>query len=34
MMRLARDVRMLATKEGLTAHRASVEVRMTKCDDE
>ena len=28
MMRLAPDVRVLATKEGLTAHRASVEVRM------
>ena len=28
MMRLAPDVQVLATKEGLTAHRASVEVRM------
>ena len=28
MMELAPDVQMLATKEGLTAHRASVEVRM------
>jgi histidinol dehydrogenase len=28
MMELARDVQVLATKEGLTAHRASVEVRM------
>ena len=28
MMNLAPDVRVLATKEGLTAHRASVEVRM------
>ena len=28
MMRLAGDVQVLATKEGLTAHRASVEVRM------
>jgi histidinol dehydrogenase len=28
MMELARDVRVLATKEGLTAHRASVDVRM------
>ena len=30
MMRLAGDVQVLATKEGLTAHRASVEVRMVK----
>jgi histidinol dehydrogenase len=29
MMRLAGDVQTLATKEGLTAHRGSVEVRMT-----
>ncbi|MFH1923885.1 MAG: histidinol dehydrogenase, partial [Planctomycetota bacterium] len=29
MMELAPDVQMLATKEGLTAHRASVEVRMS-----
>jgi histidinol dehydrogenase len=29
MMRLAADVQTLATKEGLTAHRGSVEVRMT-----
>jgi histidinol dehydrogenase len=28
MLRLAKDVQVLATKEGLTAHRASVEVRM------
>jgi histidinol dehydrogenase len=28
MMRLAPDVETLATKEGLTAHRASVEIRM------
>jgi histidinol dehydrogenase len=28
MLRLAPDVQVLATKEGLTAHRASVEVRM------
>ncbi len=28
LMRLAPDVQVLATKEGLTAHRASVEVRM------
>jgi len=28
MMDLAADVRVLATKEGLTAHRASVEIRM------
>jgi histidinol dehydrogenase len=28
MVRLARDVRVLATREGLTAHRRSVEVRM------
>jgi len=28
MMRLAGDVQVLATKEGLTAHRASVEIRM------
>ena len=28
MMRLVPDVQVLATKEGLTAHRASVEVRM------
>jgi histidinol dehydrogenase len=28
MMNLAPDVRVLATKEGLTAHRASVEIRM------
>ncbi len=28
MTRLAPDVQVLATKEGLTAHRASVEVRM------
>jgi histidinol dehydrogenase len=28
MMRLAPDVQVLATKEGLTAHRGSVEVRM------
>ncbi len=28
MMRLAGDVQVLATKEGLTAHRVSVEVRM------
>ena len=28
MMRLAGDVQVLATREGLTAHRASVEVRM------
>lgn len=28
MMNLARDVQVLATKEGLTAHRASVEIRM------
>jgi len=28
MLRLAGDVQVLATKEGLTAHRASVEVRM------
>ena len=28
MMRLAGDVQVLATKEGLTAHRGSVEVRM------
>ena len=32
MMRLAGDVQMLATKEGLTAHRGSVEVRMTKSE--
>ena len=30
LMNLAPDVQMLATKEGLTAHRASVEVRMTR----
>jgi histidinol dehydrogenase len=30
MQELAHDVRVLATKEGLTAHRASVEVRMEK----
>jgi histidinol dehydrogenase len=30
MMELAPDVQVLATKEGLTGHRASVEVRMTK----
>jgi histidinol dehydrogenase len=29
LRRLAPDVRTLATKEGLTAHRASVEVRLT-----
>jgi histidinol dehydrogenase len=28
MINLARDVQVLATKEGLTAHRASVEIRM------
>jgi histidinol dehydrogenase len=28
LMNLAKDVQVLATKEGLTAHRASVEVRM------
>ena len=28
LMRLAPDVQVLATKEGLTGHRASVEVRM------
>jgi len=28
MMELARDVQVLATSEGLTGHRASVEVRM------
>ena len=28
LMNLATDVQMLATKEGLTAHRGSVEVRM------
>ena len=28
MMRLVPDVQVLATKEGLTAHRASVEIRM------
>jgi len=28
MMELAHDVQVLATKEGLTAHRASVEIRM------
>ena len=33
MMRLAPDVQVLATKEGLTAHRASVEVRMTRMKD-
>jgi histidinol dehydrogenase len=27
MMRLADDVRVLATKEGLTAHRGSVDIR-------
>ena len=27
-MQLAPDVRVLATKEGLTGHRASVEIRM------
>ncbi len=32
MMRLADDVRALATKEGLTAHRGSVEVRMDGAD--
>jgi histidinol dehydrogenase len=31
MLNLAEDVRVLATKEGLTAHRGSVEVRM--CED-
>jgi histidinol dehydrogenase len=30
LRQLAGDVQMLATKEGLTAHRASVEVRMKK----
>ena len=30
MMHLAGDVQTLATKEGLTAHRGSVEVRMTR----
>ena len=30
LMNLAPDVQTLATKEGLTAHRGSVEVRMTK----
>ena len=34
LMRLAPDVRVLATKEGLTAHRASVEVRMKGETDE
>jgi histidinol dehydrogenase len=29
MLDLARDVQVLATAEGLTAHRASVEIRMT-----
>ena len=33
MMRLAGDVQVLATKEGLTAHRASVEVRQSLTDD-
>ncbi len=33
MMRLAPDVTTLATVEGLTAHRASVEVRMAKDGD-
>jgi histidinol dehydrogenase len=28
MMELAPDVQVLAAKEGLTAHRASVEIRM------
>lgn len=32
MMRLAPDVQVLATKEGLTAHRGSVEVRMKERD--
>jgi histidinol dehydrogenase len=32
MMQLAGDVQVLATKEGLTAHRGSVEVRMTKLE--
>jgi histidinol dehydrogenase len=32
MMRLAEDVRTLASKEGLTGHRESVEVRMTKSE--
>jgi histidinol dehydrogenase len=30
MLELARDVQMLATAEGLTAHRASVEIRMKR----
>jgi len=30
MMRLAEEVRILATKEGLTAHRGSIEIRMNK----
>ena len=33
MMRLAGDVQVLATKEGLTAHRASVEVRSRSKGD-
>jgi len=32
MMRLVPDVQVLATKEGLTAHRASVEVRMPRVE--
>jgi histidinol dehydrogenase len=32
LMNLAPDVQSLATKEGLTAHRGSVEVRMTKSE--
>ena len=34
MLHLAGDVQVLATKEGLTAHRASVEVRMMKGEEE
>ena len=30
LMQLAPDVRVLATKEGLTGHRASVEIRISK----
>ena len=32
MMRLAADVQVLATKEGLTAHRASVRIRMPRTE--
>jgi histidinol dehydrogenase len=32
MARLAPDVQALATKEGLTGHRASVEIRMKDAD--